>query len=196
VRYTDLELIHLWQQGSEFAFEQLYKRYASQLLAIAMRKTNDREVSEEFVQDTFLIFYNNGKTAEKLTSVMGYLHTILKNKILDHYRHSVVHKKYEAYIMTHFEEKDNSTEQSLVTKELESQLVLNIEKLPPQCRNVYKLSRQEYLSVKEIAKRLDISENTVKQHMRKALRLLRISLVNYEKILFIIITVKIFYNRR
>lgn len=191
MRYTDLELIHLWQQGSEFAFEQLYKRYAGQLLAIAMRKTNDRAVSEEFVQDTFLIFYNNGKTAENLTSVIGYLHTILKNKILDHYRHSIVHKKYEAYLIMHFEEIDNSTEQLLVTKELENQLVLNIEKLPPQCRNVFKLSRQEYLSIKEIAKRLDISENTVKQHMRKALRLLRTSLVNYEKIISIIIILKV-----
>lgn len=190
MKYTDLELIHLWQQGSEFAFEELYKRYAGQLLSIAMRKTNDREVSEEFVQDTFLTFYNYGKAAENLTSVIGYLHTILKNKILDHYRHSLVHKKYEAYVIMHFEEKDDSTEQSLMIKELESQLVLNIEKLPPQCRNVFKLSRQEYLSIKEIAKRLDISENTVKQHMRKALRLLRTSLMNYEKILFIMIILK------
>jgi RNA polymerase sigma-70 factor (ECF subfamily) len=45
-------------------------------------------------------------------------------------------------------------------------------KLPPQCRQVFKLRREEELSNKEIARQMNISENTVEQHMRKALRLL------------------------
>lgn len=191
MEHSDLELMQLWQQGDEFAFEVIYKRYAAQLLSLAMRKTNDRDISEEFVQDTFLTLYNNRKDVSKISSVAGYLSTILKNKILDHYRHSLVHKKYEAHLAIYYEEKDITTEQSLEIKDLENHLISDIEKLPPQCRNVFKLSRQEYLSIKEIANRLDISENTVKQHMRKALRLLRLSLMNYEKIISIVIILKI-----
>ena len=191
MEHSDLELMQLWQQGDEFAFEVIYKRYAAQLLSLAMRKTNDRDISEEFVQDTFLTLYNNRKDVSKISSIGAYLSTILKNKILDYYRHSLVHKKYEAYLAIYYEEKDITTEQSLEIKDLENHLISDIEKLPPQCRNVFKLSRQEYLSIKEIANRLDISENTVKQHMRKALRLLRLSLMNYEKIISIVIILKI-----
>jgi len=193
VEHSDLELMQLWQQGDEFAFEVIYKRYAAQLLSLAMRKTNDRDISEEFVQDTFLTLYNNRKDVSKISSIGAYLSTILKNKILDYYRHSLVHKKYEAYLAIYYEEKDITTEQSLEIKDLENHLISGIEKLPPQCRNVFKLSRQEYLSVKEIAYRLHISENTVKQHMRKALKLLRVSLVKYEKIISIIFILKILF---
>ncbi len=188
---SDLELILLWQQGDEFAFEVIYKRYSPQLLALAMRKTNDRNISEEFIQDIFLTLYNSRKNASEIASLGAYLSTILKNRLLDHYRHSLVHKKYEEYLAMSYEEQDFSTIHSLEIKDLEKHLNSHIEKLPPQCRSVFKLRRQEYLSVKEIANRLDISENTVKQHMRKALRLLKLSLMNYEKIISIIIILKI-----
>jgi RNA polymerase sigma-70 factor (family 1) len=179
--------MQLWKQGNELAFELIYKKYAAQLLLFAMRKTNDRDISEEFVQDTFMTLYNHRSDAAKLSSVEAYLRTILKNKILDHYRHDLVLKKYKDHLAIYYEEIDISAEQSIEIKDLEHHLKSDIEKLPPQCRNVFKLSRQEYLSIKEIASRLNISENTVKQHMRKALRLLRLSLTNYEKIISILI---------
>jgi RNA polymerase sigma-70 factor (family 1) len=191
VEHSDLELMQFWQQGDEFAFEVIYKRYAAQLLSLGMRKTNDRDLSEEFVQETFLTLYNNRKDVSKISSVPAYLCTILKNKILDHYRHSLVHKKYEDYLAMSYEEQDFSTINALEIKDLENHLNSHIEKLPPQCKSVFKLRRQEYLSIKEIASRLDISENTVKQHMRKALRLLRLSLMDFEKIISIIIILKI-----
>jgi len=188
--YKDSELIQLWQQGNEFAFELIYKRYAAQLLSLAMRKTNNRDISEEYVQDTFLTLHNTRKNADSISSLGAYLSTILRNKILDYYRHSLVHKKYETYLAESYNEHDFSTLLSMETKDLEKHLMMDIEKLPPQCRNVFKLSRQEYLSVKEIASRLEISENTVKQHMSKALRLLRFSLMNYEKIISVLIIYK------
>jgi RNA polymerase sigma-70 factor (ECF subfamily) len=59
------------------------------------------------------------------------------------------------------------------TKELELLLQQEIQKLPPQCQHVFRLRREDELSNKEIALELNISENTVEQHMRKAMRLLK-----------------------
>jgi RNA polymerase sigma-70 factor (ECF subfamily) len=67
----------------------------------------------------------------------------------------------------------NDVESYLSHKELAYQVSDAIQKLPEKCRQVFLLSRSEELSNKEIAERSGISVNTVEQHMRKALRLLR-----------------------
>lgn len=184
--HTDAELILLWQQGNDTAFAVLYEKYILQLLAIAMDKTRDRQVAEELVQDTFLSFYKSGVSLDKLNSVMAFLYVILKNKILDWHRKNARQRKFANYFTTYFADKDDSTQALIETRELELLLQEEIEKLPEQCRKVFTLRRKEFLSNKEIALQMEISENTVEQHMRKALRLLRVSFLNHD-ILFIII---------
>jgi len=156
-----------------------------QLLAIAMDKTRDRQVAEELVQDTFLSFYKSSISLEKLSTVMAFLYVILKNKILDWHRKNSQQRKFADYFMKYFADADDSTRALIETRELEQLLQTEIEKLPEQCRKVFTLRRKDFLSNKEIALRMDISENTVEQHMRKALRLLRISFINHD-VLFII----------
>lgn len=178
---SDLELILLWQQGDDSAFEAIYKKYALLLLAQAMRKTNDRVIAEELVHNTFITLYKQRKDAARLQSLGAYLCTILKNKILDHYKHESVVKKYENFLATRPAREEPSIETLLEVKELETLLMDNIEKLPAQCKKIFKLSRMENLTNKEIAARLQISENTVEQQMRKALRILRSTLIRYDR---------------
>jgi len=178
---SDVELISLWQQGNDSAFESIYRRYARQLLVIAMRKTGDREISEDIIQDVFLSLYDNKRNAHNLNSLPAYLYVILKNEILTHYRRSLVSKKYEDRLVLSYREQDDTTQDLIETKQLEQLLIEEIEKLPPQCKTVFKLSRHQHLKNKEIATRLNISENTVEQHMRKAIRILRGALLHYGK---------------
>ncbi|WP_442588390.1 RNA polymerase sigma-70 factor [Pedobacter sp. AW31-3R] len=181
---SDSELLLLWQQGDESAFEALYKKYAVKLLAVAMQKTGDRITAEEIVQDSFLSFYKNKQSLTALSSVLAFLYVILKNKIMDKYRHDFVRRKYEDHLFAYYNEADHSTTAFIETRELEKLLNEEIEKLPQQCRTVFNLSRKQYFSNKEIANSLQISENTVEQHMRKALRILRGSILNHIKMLF------------
>jgi RNA polymerase sigma-70 factor (family 1) len=186
VQLSDSELILLWQQGDKSAFEAIYKRYAFQLLAYTMRKTDDEGLSEEMVQDAFMVLYKQKEYAQRINSIGAYLCSILKKKILDHYKHEAVVKKYEEFVLAKPQETNRDTSNYLEVKELEQILNGEINKLPDQCRNVFKMSRHDQLSNKEIAKALNISENTVEQHIRKALRLLRTGLMNYDEQLFII----------
>lgn len=186
--HSDMDLLHLWQNGDDRAFEAIYKRYAVKLLAVAMQKTNDRDIAEELVQDTFMGFFNKKEQLKDLTSPMAYLYVILKNKIMDKYRHDVIHQRFEDYQAWHFNEADNSTMAFIETRELERMLNDEIEKLPTQCRTVFNLSRKEQLTNKEIASSLSISENTVEQHMRKALKVLRGSILPHIKIILFFIT--------
>lgn len=136
-----------------------------------MQKINDRDISMEFVQDTFITIFNNRSFAHKITSFKAYFYTIIKNKILDHYRHHLHHKKYIAYASLH---SNCSYEISYIeTKELERQLEDEIKKLPPRCEDIFRLRREQDLTNKQIALELNISVKTVEQHMTKALRLLK-----------------------
>jgi len=145
-----------------------------------MDKTRDREVAEELVQDTFIAFYKSGFSLDKMNSVLAFLYVVLKNKIMDWHRQNLRQRKYTNYLGLTYQDSHDSTNALIETKELEKFLHDEIEKLPQQCRKVFKLRRQDFKSNKDIAMLLQISENTVEQHMRKALRLLKISFINHD----------------
>jgi RNA polymerase sigma-70 factor (ECF subfamily) len=173
------------------AFEAIYHRYAIELLAIAMDKIRNRDIAEELVQETFIAFYNSKISLEKLSNIMAFLYVILKNKIMDTHRRSFVQRKYSEYFKNRFDEAEDNTQALIDTRELEQLLSEEIEKLPEQCRKVFNMRRKDFMSNKDIASSLQISENTVEQHMRRALRILKISFVKHG-VLFIILLTKHF----
>ena len=149
------------------------------LLAIASKKIDYYETAREFVQDVFVSLFKLRDSLNPDISILAYLHVALKNRIFNHYRHQNVHRRYEQYVALQQPDISDNTVALLYSKELEMQIKGEIEKLPPQCRTVFLLSREEGLPNKEIASHLNISVNTVEQHMRKALRILRTSMGNY-----------------
>lgn len=157
-----------------------------QLLGIACKKINDAEAAKDIVQEMFLSLISNRDQLPEIDSPKAYLHTSLKHSIYNYYRKELVSRKYEEFAAATSIDADETLLHQLHAKELENQLVSAIETLPPQCKQVFKLSRQEFLSNRQIAEKLQISENTVEQHMRKALRLLRIALGEYLPIAIIL----------
>ena len=164
----------------------LYKKHSVALLAIAYNKTGNRDNAKELVQESFINLYNHKDAIQENTSIRAYLYVILKNKIINIYYQAELHAKYTDYVLSQPPSPSVSPLAFVETRELEKLLKAEIEKLPPQCQLVFKLSREQHLSDKEIATELDISVNTVEQHKRKALRLLRTSLGGFLEISAII----------
>lgn len=172
----DSALVELWQNGNEYAFELLYKRHALQLMNITMQKVNDKVTAEEIVQDTFMNLYERKGNLPNIHSLPAYLYVSIKRKVLDLYKHEQVIKKYQHYMSFQAENLHrNSVSDDLETKELEQKLESEIQKIPAQARKVFTMRRMEELTNKQIASVLNISENTVEQHMRKALKLLKMA---------------------
>ena len=163
----------------EYAFEIIYKRHAVKLLSVAVKKVDDYDTAQELVQDVFLSLFELRDSLNANISVQAYLYIALKNRILNHYRHQSVQKRYEQYVALQSPALVENVVAQLQGKELEIQINEEIKKLPLQCRTVFLLSRKDGLAYKEIATQLDISVNTVEQHMRKALRILRTSMSDY-----------------
>ncbi|PTQ95532.1 RNA polymerase sigma-70 factor (ECF subfamily) [Mucilaginibacter yixingensis] len=168
-----------WSEGDDGAFNAIYHKYALKLLAIALDKTRDRVMAEEIVQDAFIAFHKLQTQATSINSVFAFLYIVVKNKILDTHRQSSTYKRYQEDFGHYFNDVDNSTQALIETRDLERLLSDEIAKLPPQCRRVLEMKQQGAMN-KEIAQGLNISENTVEQHVRKALRLLRVAFVNHD----------------
>lgn len=173
MQHTDSILISRWKSGDQSAFETLYERYAVMLLKKAYEKTGDRETAREFVQEVFLELLERKDRLEIHTSFKAYVFTALRNRVLNYLHRQSIHHKYEVFQETRPAAQGNDVESYLSHKELTLQLSDAIQQLPEKCRQVFLLSRAEELSNKEIAERSGISVNTVEQHMRKALRMLR-----------------------
>ncbi len=145
---------------------------------IAYKKTGNTAAAEELAQDVFLSFYRQMPTLREDTVPENYLFIALKNRIFNYHRQQLLQlrKDQALWKAPHFQAPEVNLQ--LEMKELHNYIKARIAELPPQCRAVFLLSREAQLSNKEVAEKLNISVNTVEQHMRKPLRILRASLGN------------------
>jgi RNA polymerase sigma-70 factor (ECF subfamily) len=166
----------LWQKGNENAFNCLYERYVVYLINIALKKTNSLETAKDCVQDVFISIYHRKKFLKPATSLKAYLYKALQNKIYNFHIKELTRNQYEEVAAGQMNRLGDDVFENYNKKELQVMIEKVINQLPPQCRKVFLMSREDQLPYKEIATQLNISVNTVDQHIQKALRKLRSSL--------------------
>jgi RNA polymerase sigma-70 factor (ECF subfamily) len=138
-----------------------------------------KEDAEDIVQEVFAALWNR-RAALKLTGPLGaYLQTSVKYKAINYIEKNITRRHYAQTLGKVAEASSPpSAEILLGMKEVQKLVQTVIENMPPKMREVYRLSRQEHLSHREIAVRLEISEETVKKHIQNALQLLRMAMGN------------------
>ena len=170
--YNDKELLAAIQKGNEEAFSTLYLRYWDKLFYLAGKKLSDLFEAENIVQDVFLDIWNRRGKLDICDSIDGYLVVAVKYRIINaqakRHRQEAANKQIGRQIT----EADHSTEHQLAYEELRDLLHQKISHLPEKCRLAFSL-REEGLSQKEIALKMDISEKTVEMHVSRALKTLR-----------------------
>jgi RNA polymerase sigma-70 factor (family 1) len=173
---SDPELVALLQLGDRAAYKEIYQRYSVLLLNHAYNKTRSREEAKDIVHEVFAALWANQENINPENNLAGYLYTCVRNVFFNQVARNNVQIKYLASV------KEFSMSGSIITDYLvrERQLleIINreIESLPPKMGEVFKLSRNEYLTHKQIAERLEISEQTVSKHITNALKILRVKL--------------------
>lgn len=169
--YGDQELVQLMQSGDQRVLMEIYNRYWDRMLAVAFNRLGNLEEAEECVQDVLFKLWKirNDFSLVKI-DLSNYLARAIRNQsfnILDQrHRERLKSERYTPASDINL----LSPERQLILRELQQQIDDSINSLPPQCQLVFKLSRQEGLSNKEIAEKLELSENTVKSHLKKANR--------------------------
>lgn len=159
--------------GDESVFTAVYELYSEKVYRLAYRFLKDKEQSEEIVQETFINFWLGREKLDPAGDLWLYLYVISKRLSLNALRKigrsSVLIEK----LLQQISDLQNNTEEFIITHDLEQYIEKAIDKLPHQQQLVFKLSRIEGLSHKEIAEKLQISPNTAKNHMVEALKTLK-----------------------
>lgn len=159
-------------------FEAAFKAHFKALHAYAFTIVRDGMMAEEIVQNVFYKVWKNRETIEINQSLTAYLYRSVYHDGLNHLKHVKVKAAYQSYAAQHMGNTNNAAEKVRV-KDLEQKLDVALKELPEQCRTIFQMSRFEELKYRQIAGKLGISVKTVENQMGKALRLLRLKLVDF-----------------
>jgi RNA polymerase sigma-70 factor (family 1) len=174
--FSDTELIGLLKSGDRTAFTEIFNRYQSLLYIFAYKKIGEREEAKDLIHELFLTLWEKREDIHIAGTVPAYLFTVIKNKILDLYKHKKVSQRYLDIFQNYLDTNQNTTDYLIRHNDLSALIEKEIACLPVRMREVFELSRKTNLSRKEIANELNLSEQTVKSHMHHALRILKTKL--------------------
>lgn len=173
LQHTDHDLFRLIAGGDEFAFAELFRRYDRRIYPFVLKMIKTEAQAEEITQEIFIKIWRNRDKLAPIGQPEAYIFTIAARHTLDQIRKRLNENKMLQHLSAHLPPTHNDTEESLLLKDKEALVQQAIGLLPPQQKKVYLLSRQQGLSYEEIAREMDISPNTVRNHLVKALQSIR-----------------------
>ncbi len=179
------QLLVTLQAGDITAFEMIFKTYYQPLCNYAYSFVHDRDEAEEIVQATFLSVWEKRENLTIHTGVKPYLYAMVRNAALNVLKHEKIKQQHATVELAVAERSAESVTRTVMASELEDRIYKALNKLPEQCRLVFKLSRFEELKYAEIAEQLNISVKTVENQMGKALKIMREQLKDYLPLLIV-----------
>lgn len=167
------ELFRLTGCGDSYAFTVLFNRYTDQLFSYILKLTKSDIWAEEIVQDVWTQVWIKRKLIGSVEDPLSYLYRIATNKAVDWMRHNRLDIKVAHYLKKNASVVTNDTEEQVEFNQCRQVLMEAIHRLPAQRGLVFRLKNIEGLSYAEIADRLHISKNTVRNQMVKSLQAIR-----------------------
>ncbi|MEM0941661.1 MAG: RNA polymerase sigma-70 factor [Bacteroidota bacterium] len=155
------------------ALEKLYNLHADKLFRISLNLIDDPEAAKCIVHNVYTNLWSRRENLNITVPLEAYLVKAVKFESIDYLRAKEVREKSRAEILELTHVSHNDTEEQLEASDLKREIGNLVELLPSKCQQVFRLSREEFMSNREIAHGLNISEKTVERHMTKALSFLR-----------------------
>jgi RNA polymerase sigma-70 factor (ECF subfamily) len=157
--------------NDESAFNALYKQQIVKLYRFAYSFIADKEASEEIVNDIFLKVWLSRHSLDTIRNIQVYLYVAVKNACLNHVRSNVSKQKWQLNLSESFYfHLSVDPSQLLINKELQKKIVKAIDDLPPRCRLIFKMVKEDNLTSKEVAEILNLSNKTVFAQLSIALK--------------------------
>ena len=176
---TNKKIIKRLIKGDQCAFEEIYYCYSNKLYYFGLGLLKDPDEATEMVQEVFVTLWEKRERIDAELNFENYLLTMAYNSIRKFFRKRSIRQKALNNLITEGLEIADSTEDLVIYNDFSSLAEHSIEKMPPKRKLVYKLSRQEGMSAKEISAKLGISKRTVEGHVAQALHFRRKEMSRY-----------------
>jgi RNA polymerase sigma-70 factor (ECF subfamily) len=172
--WNDATLVRALQEGSKEAFSEIYRRYSRILFLQAYQKIGVKEICEDLLQDVFSALWTKKLTISPHYSLKAYLEGMLRHKVIDYYRLSCQKLRHLDALTEMLDKPEAPLAEIIQTREQESFLKQHVQSMSEGMRTIFQLSRYEGLSVEDISQHLQLSNQTVRNQISRALKALRL----------------------
>ena len=170
--FDDDILLKLLKAGDGAALEEIYRRYSERIFLAAFKKVRSKETAEELVQNLFISLWAK-REQQQIHKLEAYLQTAIRYQVIDFIRSKILHDRYAQITKDQLAVDENPSESKLLLQELSLAIDNTIKKLPQKTQEIFRLSRYEHRSVKEIAQSMNLSEKAVQYHVTQSLKFMR-----------------------
>lgn len=160
--------------------------YRAKVYRFIAQFVKNHTLAEDLTQDIMLKLWCRYEQLSAIEDIDNYILKMAKNHIIDHFKKLAREKAYQEEIWYSIQKSTNSVESKLVEADMNAHLDAVIKSLPLRQREVYTLSKKEGLSLHEIASALGITIRTARNHLDRALKVIRNS-TNTDSLLFWIV---------
>ena len=173
----DLNKIQEWVKGlinsDQKALDMRYNFYYPRLYSFAKSFLKVEDDINDILQEVFIKIWENRKNIRNVETFNAYIFTVTKNAVITYFREKTKFSSFESRVREMATTEGFTLNPSLEYEDIKEKVELLIEQLPEKRKQIFKLSRENGLSNKEIAAQLGISIKTVEDHMLYAIRYLR-----------------------
>jgi RNA polymerase sigma-70 factor (family 1) len=163
----------------EKSFKELYQLHWEKIFAVCYNNLRDVEVAKGIVQEIFKSLWERRTELEINVSAERYLLRAAKFKVFEYLRNTRIRREHMQHVCMLECGSADCTENDVMYNSLKQKVSDLVDTLPTQCRKVFKMSREQGLSNKEISHSLLISERAVEYHITRALSTLKANLDEY-----------------
>lgn len=170
---SDNEYVECLKKGDFFAFDALFHKYSEALYAFALSITRNKFAAEDITQLVFLKVWEKRALIKEHLSFKSFLFSVAYHETISWLRKEKSEKRRINEFVQHSAVHTNETEYAIEYKNIEGLANKIIEEMPEKRREIYRLSREQGYTNKEISEKLNISVKTVENQMTSALKSLR-----------------------
>jgi len=171
--YNESQLIAALKNDNHEAFKQLYENYKLRIYSFILKMIPSKDEAQEIFQQVFVKIWENRTNINDDLSFNAYIYTIARNEAYSYWRKCLNKRQLENYLNIRTDYPHASVEKSVMDNDTKSYLFSLLKYLPKRRREVFVLRYIHYMSYKEIAVKLNISEHTVDNQIQKALSFIR-----------------------
>lgn len=160
----------------DITFDYLFEQYKKRIYAYVLSIVKSAFTAEEITQEIFIKLWLHENRLHEIANLEGFIFKIVRNQALNHLRKAAYDERLLKEIISLAVPEHNNIEDKLINADYQLLMQEALNQLSPQRRLVYEMSRKKGMNHEEISIQLNLSKNTVKNHIVSALKQIRLYL--------------------